>query len=289
MLPVEVLKKIKRLEIRTRKLVNNLFAGQYHTHFKGQGMTFADFREYVAGDDVRAISWPLTARTGKTFIKRYEEEREMTVILAVDISGSTEFGSGSYFKGEVLIHLAAAIAFAAVKNNDQVGLLLFSDQVEHFVPPGKGRGQVQRILRDLYFYKPVRKETKISAVCQFLQGFLKKRSSVFILSDFLDSQYDAALRTISKKHEVVACIVKDQLENKWPDLGWIQVQDAETGRQICVDTRSAFFKQNYMQQVMEQNRERDQLLKKSQVEKIEVSANGDYIAPLVKFFNQRKK
>ena len=286
-LPPEVLKKVKLLEINTRKLVNNLFAGEYHTHFKGQGMTFSDFREYVPGDDVRSISWPLTARTGKTFIKTYEEERELTIILAVDVSGSADFGTGPYFKGEIMTHLAALLAFSAVKNHDQVGLLLFSDQVEHYVPPKKGRGQVHRILRDLLYYKPKSHRTKISAGLSYLQGLLKKRATVFLFSDFMDEGYDTALRLLGRKHEVIACVINDKAEAELPDMGIVEMQDAETGEVMTVDTSSAVFRNDYQRELKKRKELRDKQLRLSQVERIEIVSGENYIDPLVAFFKKR--
>jgi uncharacterized protein (DUF58 family) len=286
-LPPEVLKKVKLLEINTRKLVNNLFAGEYHTHFRGQGMTFSDFREYVAGDDVRAISWALTARAGKPYIKTFEEERELTIILAVDVSGSADFGTGSYFKGEVMTHLAALLAFSAVKNNDQVGLLLFSDQVEHFVPPKKGRGHVHRILRDLFYYKPKSYETKISSALTYMQGLLKKRATVFIFSDFIDEGYEQALRLLGRKHEVVACVVNDQAETELPNMGVIEMQDAETGEVMTVDTSSEVFRRDYARELKKRKEQRDKQLRLAQVERIDVNSGEDYVDPLVEFFKKR--
>lgn len=287
-LPPEVLKKVKLLEINTRKLVNNLFAGEYHTAFKGQGMTFADFREYVPGDDVRSISWPLTARTGKPYIKTFEEERELTLILAVDVSGSSDFGTGPYFKGEVMTHMAALLAFSAVKNNDQVGLLLFSDQVEHFVPPKKGRGHVNRLLRDLFYYKPKSHRTKLSQGFSYLQGVLKKRATVFVFSDFMDQNFEQSLRLLGRKHDVVACVVNDAAEYSLPDMGVIEVQDAETGEIITVDTSSADFRKRYEHEVLKRKDQRDKLLRLSQVERVDVKSSEDYVNPLVAFFKKRK-
>lgn len=287
-LPPEVLKKVKLLEINTRKLVNNLFAGEYHTAFKGQGMTFADFREYVPGDDVRSISWALTARAGKPFIKTFEEERELTLILAVDVSGSSDFGTGSYFKGEVMTHLAALLAFSAVKNNDQVGLLLFSDQVEHYVPPKKGRGHVHRLLRDLFYYKPKSHLTKLSSGFTYLQGVLKKRATVFVFSDFMDEGFEQSLRLLGRKHDVVACVVNDAAEYSLPQMGVIEVQDAETGEVLTVDTSSPSFRQQYEQAVLQRKEQRDKMLRLSQVERIDVKSSEDYINPLVAFFKKRK-
>ncbi|KYG61817.1 hypothetical protein AZI85_06240 [Bdellovibrio bacteriovorus] len=287
-LPPEVLKKVKLLEINTRKLVNNLFAGEYHTAFKGQGMTFADFREYVPGDDVRSISWPLTARTGKPYIKTFEEERELTLIIAVDVSGSSDFGTGPYFKGEVMTHMAALLAFSAVKNNDQIGLLLFSDQVEHFVPPKKGRGHVHRLLRDLFYYQPKSHRTKLSQGFSYLQGVLKKRATIFVFSDFMDQGFDQSLRLLGRKHDVVACVVNDAAEYSLPKMGVIEVQDAETGEVLTVDTSSEAFRTQYEEAVQKNKEQRDRLLRLSQVERVDVRSSEDYVNPLVAFFKKRK-
>ncbi|AHZ85287.1 DUF58 domain-containing protein [Bdellovibrio bacteriovorus] len=287
-LPPEVLKKVKLLEINTRKLVNNLFAGEYHTAFKGQGMTFADFREYVPGDDVRSISWPLTARTGKPYIKTFEEERELTLILAVDVSGSSDFGTGPYFKGEVMTHMAALLAFSAVKNNDQIGLLLFSDQVEHFVPPKKGRGHVHRLLRDLFYYKPKSHRTKLSSGFSYLQGILKKRATVFVFSDFMDQGFEQSLRLLGRKHDVVACVVNDAAEYSLPSMGVIEVQDAETGEIVTVDTSSQSFRAQYEEAVAKRKDARDRLLRLAQVERVDVKSSEDYVNPLVAFFKKRR-
>jgi uncharacterized protein (DUF58 family) len=288
MLPAEILKKVRRLELKTKKLVNNIFAGEYHTAFKGQGMTFAEFREYVPGDDVRSISWTVTARTGKTFIKKYDEEREMTLMLVVDISGSSDFGSGEYFKGEIMTHVSALLAFAATQNKDQVGLLLFSDQVEHFVPPKKGQGHVQRILRDLYYVKPKSHGTRLSVAIQYLQGLLKKKSVIILISDFMDENYDSHLRRLGQKHEVLAVVVSDPLETAPPDIGVVQLQDAETGQMMLVDTSSAEFKKNWSLQRNEQIERRDKMLKQAQVDRVNLSTAGDFADDLIKFFKLRR-
>lgn len=286
--PLEILKKVKLLEIRTRKMVNNVFAGEYHTVFKGQGMTFAEFREYVPGDDVRAISWTLTARTGKTHIKKFDEERELTVILAVDVSGSTDFGSGEYFKGEVMTHLSALLAFSAIKNKDQVGLLLFSDQVEHYVPPGKGRGHVHRILRDLYYHKPQHHTTDLRAALSHLQGVLKKKATIFVISDFMAENFDQPLRQLARKHDVMALVVRDRLERELPDLGVCDFQDAETGEVVTIDTSSKEF-QNLFEVEMKKRAEiRDRLLRQSQVDRVEVDTSGSFVDPLIEYFRRRR-
>ncbi len=288
MIPKEILKKVKLIEIQTKKMVNNIFSGEYHTHFKGQGMTFSDFREYVPGDDVRSISWPLTARTGKTFVKTFEEERELSVILAVDISASTDFGSGKYVKGEVIVYLSALLAYATEKNKDKVGLILFSDRVEHFVPPKKGRGHLQRMLRDLLYFKPVGRKTNLSSTAAFLQGYLKKRATIFFMSDFFDQNYEQSLRFLAKKHEVVACVVNDPVEENFPDLGLIEFEDSETGERMLLDTTSMFTKERVKRNYNAQNDARDKMLKKSQVDKIVISTQGDFVQPLIAYFKRKK-
>jgi uncharacterized protein (DUF58 family) len=288
-LPAEILKKVKLLELSTRKLVNNLFAGEYHTAFKGQGMTFSEFREYIAGDDVRAISWPVTARTGKPHIKKFDEERELTLMLLVDISGSGSFGTKKQFKGEVMAHLAALLSFSAAKNNDPVGLVLFSDQVEHFVPPKKGRGHVLRMMRDLYFYKPRSEKTKISVGLEYLQGVLRKRATVFIFSDFMDTGYDRALRQLGRKHDVIACVIEDPAERELPNIGLVDLEDPETGAVMTVDSSSKEFRSQYAQQMRVLAQERDELLKKAQIDKVTVLNDDDFADPLIAYFRKRNK
>ncbi len=289
MFPPEILKKVKLIELSTRKLVNNLFAGEYHTAFKGQGMTFKDFREYVPGDDVRSISWPLTARTGKTFIKNYEEERELTLFLAVDISGSNDYGSHKSIKGEVMSWLAGLLAFSAIKNKDQVGLLLFSNQIEHFVPPKKGTGHVQRILRDLFYIKPKSSGTSLAVATQFLQGFLKKRTVIFLISDFQDQNFAQSLRYLGQKHDVVACLVKDPTEENFPDLGLIDVQDPETGEIMTVDSGSAVFRNAYRKKQEKRLGDLQSELRRSQVDLVVINSQEDIVNPLVSFFKKRKR
>lgn len=285
--PAEILKKVKLLEIRTRKMVNNVFSGEYHTHFKGQGMTFAEFREYVPGDDVRAISWALTARTGHTYIKKFDEERELSVILAVDVSGSTDFGSGTYLKGEVMTHLSALLSMAANRNRDQIGLLLFSDQVEHYVPPKKGAGHVHRLLRDLYYVKPRSSKTKISVALAYLQSILKKRATVFVLSDFMDDSFETSLKSLGRKHEVVALVIEDPLESQIPDLGLVDLQDPETGEVITVDSGDSRFQKEFSDLFKKRRQSRDELLRRAQVEKVSIQSKESFVEPVIAFFRRR--
>ncbi len=288
-LPAELVKKVKLLELVTRKKVNNLFIGEYHSAFKGQGMTFSEFREYVPGDDVRTIAWPLMARTGKVYIKKHDEEREMTVILAVDVSGSQDFGSKSYFKGEVATHLAALLSFAAVGNKDAVGLLLFSDQVELYVPPKKGRGQVLRILRDLYYHKPRSRRTRLATALEHLQSAIKKKAHVFVISDFMDQNFEAPLRRLGKKHDTVAILIEDQLELEIPKLGLVDFEDPETGEIVTVDTSSSTFRNQYKKYLANLDAERRSELRRAQVDLITVRTDGDLVLPLLEFFKRRSQ
>ena len=288
-LPPELVKQIKLLEIVTRKRVKSLFLGEYHSAFKGQGMTFSEFREYVPGDDVRTIAWPLIARTGKVYIKKYDEEREMTVILAVDVSGSQDFGSQQYFKGEVAAHIAAMLSFAAVGNKDAVGLLLFSDQVELWVPPKKGRGQVMRILRELYFFKPASRRTNIEGALSHLLGVLKKKAHVFVISDFLDQSFESALRRLAKKHDTAAVVLEDKLELEIPRLGVVDFEDPETGELVTVDTSSATFRKEYKAYLDKLQAQRKAELRRAAVDTIEIRTDQDLVAPLLAFFRRRSR
>ena len=284
----EILKKVKLLEIRTRKLVTTLFAGQYHSSFKGQGMTFAEFREYVPGDDVRAISWPVTARTGKTYIKKFDEERELTFMLLVDVSASTQFGSLELSKTDVMAHVAALFGFAAVRNNDQVGALLYANNVEHFVPPKKGVGHVQRILRDILTYQGTGpKGTRLSVALKHLQQVLKKRSTILVLSDFWDENFVNDLKRLARKHEVVCLMVRDPAEGALPPVGVVQLRDAETDEVVVVDWGSAAVRAKYFEAVKKSEESSASDLKKAQVEWIRLSTTGDYLQPVIDYFRRR--
>jgi uncharacterized protein (DUF58 family) len=288
-LPPELVKKVKLLELQARKKVNNLFIGEYHSAFKGQGMTFSEFREYVPGDDVRTIAWPLTARTGKVYIKKHDEEREMTVIIAVDVSGSQDFGSRKYFKGEVAAHVAALLSFAAIGNKDSVGLILFSDQVELFVPPKKGRGQVLRILRDIYYHKPASRGTDISGALNHLLMVLKKKAHIFVISDFLDKNFESELRRLSKKHDTVAVVLDDKLESEIPAMGLVDFEDPETGDVVTVDTSSPIFQREYKKYLTDVKNQRQIELRRAQVDTIPMRTDEDLVEPLLAFFKRRSR
>jgi uncharacterized protein (DUF58 family) len=288
-IPAEILRKVKRIEIDTRKLVNNIFSGEYHTKFKGQGMTFSDFREYVPGDDVRAISWALMARAGKPYIKTFEEERELTLMLAVDVSGSQNFGSKNNFKGEIVALVAATLAFSAIKNNDQVGLVLFSNDIELYVPPKKGKAHVYRILREILFFKPKNKNTNISKALEFLNGVLKKRATIFVLSDFQDENYETSLKYLEKKHEVIAGLVQDEAEFHFPDVGLIDLQDAETGESILVDTSNPMFQAEMKAKFKSEFEQFSKKLKRSGVDSFVFDADENFHKALLAFFKRRRQ
>jgi len=288
-LPPEILKKVKLLEISTRKIVNNLIAGEFQSAFRGQGMTFSEFREYVPGDDVRLISWPLMARTGKLFIKKFDEEREMSLMIVVDVSGSGEFGTKKYFKGEVINYIAAVLCFAALKNKDPVGLLLYSDRVAHYVPPKKGTGHVHRILRDLFYFKPQSRGSQLNTAVDCLLGTLKKRGNVFFCSDFLDSGFDRKLRQMGRKHDTVAVVVEDPAEVDLPAMGLMDVQDPETGEIVTIDTDSSRFRSQYKSFIEQRKKARDHDLRRAAVDRINVSSEKDLIDPLLEFFRKRNR
>ena len=288
-LPAELVKKIKLLEITARKRVNNALLGEYHSAFKGQGMTFSEFREYVPGDDVRTIAWPLAARTGKVYIKKYDEEREMTVVIAVDVSGSQDFGSREHFKGEVAAHVAALLSFAATGNKDQVGLLLFSDQVELWVPPRKGRAQVTRIIRELYYYQPKSRRTNLTVAMDFLVGVLKKKAHLFVISDFLGDEFELSLKRLGRKHDLAAILLEDTLELEVPALGLCDFEDPETGDVVTVDTSSPVFQREYGQYVTDLRNRRRAELRRAECDLIAVRTDGDPVTPLLEFFRRRSR
>ena len=286
--PSEILKRVRELEIRTRRLVTTLFAGQYHSSFKGQGMTFAEFREYVPGDDVRTISWPVTARTGKTFIKKFDEERELTFMLAVDISASSAFGSKHLLKTDVMAHLAALFGFAAIRNNDQVGALLYAENVEHYVRPRKGNAHVSRILRDILAYQAEnRPGTGLKTAARHLLQVLKKRATVVIISDFWDGEFAKELSQLSNKHEVICVKVRDPLEQELPTLGVVQFRDLESNDVVTLDTSAKAARVSYAAQVKKFDSELAQVFRQAQVETISVTTQGDFLRPVIDYFRTR--
>ena len=283
----EILKKIRYIDIRLRRKVNDLFAGSYRSAFKGQGMVFSDFREYVHGDDVRAISWNLMARMGQPYIKTFEEEREARIVLVVDMSRSFEFGSGDQSKGDVLSLLTGLLAFCAQKNKDPVGLLLFSEDVELYLPPKKGVHQAFRIVREVC--RPKKSlYTNINPALSFLQSILKKRTYVFILSDFLFSKpWDSSLKQLAKRHNVVNVAISDPLEREFPPLGLVDVVDLESGKIKTLSTSSSSFQEGYKKILRTRMKTRDKALLKTGAELISIDTGKDIYAPFIQFFNRR--
>ena len=241
----ELLKKVRKIEIKTRRLSDHIFSGEYHSSFKGRGMTFSEVRQYQFGDDIRSIDWNVTARYNEPYIKVFEEERELTMMLVVDISGSESFGTRQQFKRDILTEISATLAFSAIQNNDKVGLLLFSDEIELFIPPKKGKTHVLRIIRELIEFKPQSRKTDLTQALRYFSNVTKKKAIVFILSDFIDTGYDSALKIVGKKHDVTGIRVYDKLETELPKLGMVPMRDAESGQIKLVNTNSRSVRSNY--------------------------------------------
>jgi len=241
----ELLKKVRKIEIKTRRLSDHIFSGEYHTSFKGRGMTFSEVRQYQFGDDVRAIDWNVTARYNEPYVKVFEEERELTMMLMVDISGSESFGTKNQLKSEVVTEIAATMAFSATQNNDKIGLILFSDQIELFIPPKKGKSHVLRIIRELIEFEPKSKKTDLSQALKFLSGVQKKKAIVFVISDFMSADYEHTLKIAGKKHDVTGVRVYDVREESLPNLGMVTMEDAETGEIMVVNTNSKAVRMEY--------------------------------------------
>lgn len=288
LLPKEVFKKVRELEIRTRGLVNNIFSGEYHSAFKGKGMEFAEVREYQFGDDVRAIDWNVSARRDDVFIKVFEEEREQTLMILFDASGSGAFGTARQSKRELAAEICATLAFSAIKNNDKVGLIIFTDGVEKFVAPRKGRTHVLRILREIFFFKPKGKTTNISAALDFATRALKRRAIVFLVSDLMDSQYIEKMKLINKKHDFVVIHITDPREFSLPEVGLLELEDAETGECYLVDTFDQEFLKSYESRISQMHANRKAQLQRLRIDMVQVSTDKSYIKPLTTFFRQRE-
>lgn len=291
MLSAELIKKIRRIEIRTRRLVNSNFGGEYQAVFKGRGMEFDEVRPYRAGDEVRTIDWNVTARTGELFVKRYVEERELTVMLLVDASASGEFGTINRFKREIAAELAAVLAFSAITNNDKVGLLIFTDQIELFITPRKGRRHVLRLIRDLLAFEPAGRQTNLKLGLETINHMLKRRSIIFLLSDFLSppESYRSIMQVSNRRHDIIAVTLSDPREMKWPDVGLLALEDAETGQVQWVDTSSRQWRQAFTERVNELHLARERVFRKAKVDRINITTDSDYVIPLTNFFEQRSR
>ena len=289
MIPKEIIKKVRHIEIRTKGLVNDLFGGEYHSIFKGRGMTFSEVREYVAGDDIRMIDWNVTARNEAPFVKIFEEERELTVYLLVDVSQSGNFGTINQFKSELAAEIAAVLGFSAIKNQDKVGLILFSDDIEKYIAPKKNKSHILRVIREVLFNKPASSGTSIQAGIDFLMNVAKRKSVVFLISDFIDQGYWKSLKLANNKHDMIGIRISDPAEELIPDIGLIKIQDPETNEKIWVDVSSNKDRKNLSRSVNEKWDIFERECSRNQFDVINISTGKDYVNPLMNFFRKREK
>jgi uncharacterized protein (DUF58 family) len=286
--PPEILRQVKLLELRTRGLVNSLFTGEYRSVFKGQGMEFSEVREYQPGDEVRSIDWNVTARMRKPYVKRYIEERELTVMLVVDLSGSERFGTRKRFKSELASELAAVLAMSAIRNNDRVGAVLFTDRIEHVVPPRKGRRHALRLMRDLLAFEPAGTGTDIAAAIDYAGKMLVHKAIIFLVSDFQEEELEQPLKLLAQRHDVVAVTVDDPSEHELPDLGLARFVDPETGDTLDVDTSDPDVRARFAEAVTEEITARKRLLRRLAIDEIPLHTDGGVVDPLIKFFRTRE-
>ncbi len=289
MISKDILKKIKRIQIHTRHLVTDAFVGEYHSVFKGRGMEFEEVREYQPGDEIRTIDWNVTARMGRPFIKRFVEERELTVMLLVDVSPSGNFGSAEQLKNEVATEICALLAFSAIKNNDKVGLIVFTDKIEKFIPPKKGIKHVSRVIRELLCAQPTGKGTNIPVALEYLNKISARRTISFLVSDFIATNYARALRIANKKHDVIAVSITDPREQELPNVGFIELRDAESGETLLIDTSNPQARKEYSAIGNRQRQERSRLFRSMGVDEIVINTGRHYIDPIVRFFRIREK
>ena len=285
----DIIKKIRRIEISTNRLVNNIFAGEYESAFKGKGMEFDEVREYQHGDEVRTIDWNVTAKMGHPFVKKFVEERELIIMLLVDVSSSTEFGTHQQKKSEIIAEISALLAFAAIKNNDKVGLICFTDQVELFIPPRKGKKHVLRLIRDILYFESKRTATDLKTVLSFLERIQKRKSVVFLISDFRDDDYEKPLQRINPRHDLIAIVVADRRETEFPDVGLIELEDTETGDIILFDSSSAKTRQYYQEKNLDEITKRQKFFLKNKIDNIAIHADQSYTQSLIHFFQYRHK
>jgi len=289
MIPAHLLERIRRIEIRARRLVNDVFAGEYRSAFRGRGVEFQDVREYYAGDDIRTIDWNVTARARKPYVRRYQEERELTVVFLVDASRSVHFGSGDLLKGEVAAEICAVLALSAIRNNDKVGLVMFSDRVECTIPPSKGRTQVLRVIREVLAFQPEHTGTNITAALEHAGRALARRAVVFLVSDFLDDGYDRALDIVNRKHDVIAVNITDPREEELVGVGLLELEDAESGRRLVLDTGRSGTRRELSGTPGSEGAGLRRKLGRLDVDLISINAAESYVEPLVRFFSTRAK
>ncbi len=289
MIPREVIRKIRRIEIRTKRLVNDVFSGEYQSVFKGRGMEFSEVREYLPGDDVRSIDWNVTARTGRPFIKKFEEERELTIMFLVDASASGAFGTVSRTKAELTAELCALLAFSATRNNDRVGLIIFTDRIEKVVPPRKGRTHVLRVVRELLFYRPEGKGTNIPAALDYLTNVVKRHAVVFLVSDFVAEGYERRLSIANRRYDLIAVEVSDPRETELPRLGLIELEDPETGERLAVDTGDRRLLERFHDFSHDDVERRHKMFRRLGIDSVSVSTDRPYVEPLERFFRMRAR
>jgi uncharacterized protein (DUF58 family) len=290
MISKEILKKVRQIEIKTSSIVNSVLSGAYSSTFKGRGMEFSEVREYVPGDEIRSIDWNVTARHGVPYVKKFIEERELTVILMVDASSSGDFGSQGEMKGEVMATISALLAFSAIKNNDRVGLLIFTSQVEKFIPPQKGKKHVLRVIRELLYFKPKERGTDLAGAIEYLNKILKRRAVVFLVSDFETGDFEKPVKLLQRRHDSVAITVWDPREREMPDVGFIELEDAETGEIVLVDTSDEDFRKAFKKEAQKESALLKRLFRRLQIDLVEVLIKPKYedtIAPLLEYFRRR--
>lgn len=284
----ELLKKVRKIEIKSRGLTNHIFSGQYHSAFKGKGMAFSEVREYQYGDDVRSIDWNVTARLNHPYIKVFEEERELTVMLLIDVSGSNKFGTQRQFKEDLITEIAAILSFSAIQNNDKVGVIFFSDKIEKFIPPKKGSSHILRIIRELITFEPSNSETNIAEALRYFSNIIKKRCTAFLISDFQDIGFEDAIKITSKKHDLVAIRIYDELESQLPDIGIIKLKNTETDQTLWVDSSDLQVRKNYQIWWNHHEKYLNDIFKKSGVDDITINTNQDYVKALICLFKKRE-
>jgi uncharacterized protein (DUF58 family) len=284
----DLIKKVRKIEIKSKGLSNQIFSGEYHSAFKGRGMAFSEVREYQPGDEIRLIDWNVTARFNSPFIKVFQEERELSVMLVVDASDSQNFGSNGQLKRELITELCAVVAFSASKNNDKIGIIFFSDKVEKYIPPKKGKTHVLRIIRELIEFTPDNKGTDVGVALKFLTNVIKKKSITFVLSDFVSVPFDDALKIAAKKHDLIAVKIADKRETELPNAGLLKLLNGETGQYNWIDTGSKTVREAYKKQMLERNKQLDAMFNKSAVDMIQLETGKNYIVPLINFFKKRE-
>ena len=284
----EILKKVRKIEIKTRGLSNQIFSGQYHSVFKGRGMAFSEVREYQYGDDIRSIDWNVTARYNHPYVKIFEEERELTTMLIVDVSGSNEFGTKKQFKEDIITEIAAVLAFSAIHNNDKVGMIFFSDIIEKFIPPKKGSKHILRIIRELIDFKPKSQKTDISVGLKYFTNVIKKRCTAFLLSDFFDENFDNAMKIANNKHDLIAINIYDKWDYQLPDIGLMKVRNAETGNILWVDTSDKTVRENFNNWTKKHKNYLNNTFIKSGVDVVNIRTDEDYVRPLINLFKRRE-